>query len=119
MLVDGAEQSIRPRRRRRVHRRDPALVAGLAIVSSLAQPDKSQYQKKSEYFDAKATDSKPIWFCTQVQFVKKFKNIVSLASIKADPKLKNMLVIQKGSRLSIQPVDQKDFEYICQLATTP
>lgn len=98
---------------------EPPGVAGLAIVSSLAQPDKSQYQKKSEYFDAKATDSKPIWFCTQVQFVKKFKNIVSLASIKADPKLKNMLVIQKGSRLSIQPVDQKDFEYICHLATTP
>ena len=49
---------------------EPAGVAGLARVCAAAQPDKLQFNKKSEFFDPKATQSKPNWFCVQVEFEK-------------------------------------------------
>ncbi|MEK6628179.1 MAG: EVE domain-containing protein [Bdellovibrionota bacterium] len=94
----------------------PSGVAGLATVNKTAVPDPTQFNKKSEYFDPKATQEKPIWFCTEVKFVTKFNNFISLEDIKNDKNLSEMVVIQKGSRLSIQPVSPKDFEYIQQLS---
>ena len=94
---------------------EPPGIAGVAVVSKLALPDPLQFDKKSEYYDAKATKEKPIWFCVEVKFKKKFKNLLPLIDIKSDKNLKNMIVIQKGSRLSINPVDKKDFEYILDL----
>lgn len=91
---------------------EPPGIAGVATVSKLASPDPLQFDKKSEYFDPKATKEKPIWFCVEVKFKKKFKKLFPLNEIKNDKNLKNMIVIQKGSRLSINPVDKKDFEYI-------
>lgn len=96
---------------------DPSGVAGVAVISKAAIPDPTQFDKKSEYFEPKATKDKPIWFCTEVKFVTKFANFIPLEQIKKDKKLAGMMVIQKGSRLSIQPVEQKDFEYIHSLGT--
>lgn len=91
---------------------EPPGVAGLAKVSKLAQPDPAQFDKKSDYFDPKATKEKPVWFCVQVEYVSTFKNYISLSDLREDEKLSDMLVLQKGSRLSIQPVDKKHFELI-------
>lgn len=87
----------------------PSGVAGLARVCELAQPDPTQFDKKSEYYDSKACQEKPQWFCVKVEFVKKFSHFVSLEEIKAKPELKSMLVLKKGQRLSIQPVTEKEF----------
>ncbi len=91
---------------------EPPGIAGLAKVSSKAQPDPTQFDKKSEYFDPKATLKNPRWLCVEVQFVKKFKNLVSLSEVKKTQALDKMLLIQKGSRLSIQPVTATEFELI-------
>jgi predicted RNA-binding protein with PUA-like domain len=90
----------------------PPGVAGLAKVSKLATPDKLQFDKKSEYFDPKATKEKPIWYCVDVEFVEKFKDLVSLQDLRDNEKLSDMLVLAKGSRLSIQPVDKKHFDLV-------
>lgn len=90
----------------------PSGIAGLAKVSKLAAPDKTQFDKKSEYFDEKATKEKPIWFCVEVEYVEKFKHLVSLNELRENEKLADMLVLQKGSRLSIQPVDKKHFDIV-------
>lgn len=90
----------------------PPGVAGIAKVTKLAQPDPTQFDKKSEYFDSKATQEKPIWYCVEVCFVKKFDEVYSLEQIKSNPKLKNMLVIKKGQRLSVQPVEEDDFNFL-------
>lgn len=87
-------------------------VVGLAEVSSVAKPDSLQFDKKSDYYDPKATIENPIWHCVEVKFVKKLKTPFTLAEIKSNSKLQKMLVIKKGMRLSIQPVDIKDYEYI-------
>lgn len=91
---------------------DPSGIVGLATVSKKALPDASQFDKKSEYFDPKATKEKPIWFCVEVKYKSTFKQPLTLHQIKAIEALNTMLVIQKGSRLSIQPVTEKDFNYI-------
>jgi predicted RNA-binding protein with PUA-like domain len=91
-------------------------VAGLAVVSKTAVPDPAQFDKKSEYYDAKATKEKPIWHCVEVKFVNEFNAVISLEQIKQDKKLATMLVIKKGQRLSIQPATKAEFEHIHQLS---
>ncbi len=91
---------------------DPSGIVGAATVSQKAVPDASQFNKKSEYFDPKATKEKPIWYCVEVKYKSTFKKALTLHEIKTIEVLKDMLVIRKGSRLSIQPVTDKDFNYI-------
>lgn len=87
-------------------------IAGLAKVSKESHPDPSQFDKKSEYFDEKSTKENPRWFMVEVEFVKKFKNIVTLQTLKTTKGLENMPVVQKGSRLSINPVSETEFKII-------
>jgi predicted RNA-binding protein with PUA-like domain len=88
----------------------PAIV-GLAKVTKKFFPDPTAYDKKSEYFDPKSS-----WVCVEVSFVKKFKKPITLVEIKADPKLKTMTLVKPGSRLSVQPVTEQEFDYICKKA---
>lgn len=94
---------------------EPSGVAGIAKVSHAAAPDKSQFDKKSEYFDPKATKEKPNWFCVQVEYVGEFSEIVSLDDLRSEKSLTDMLVLKKGQRLSVQPVDKKHFDTIKKL----
>lgn len=92
-------------------------VVGLAVVSRKARPDKTQFDKKSEYYFPKATLEKPSWFCVEIKFQKKFSQTITLEELKTDKSLKDLLVIKRGQRLSIQPVSEKDFNYILQNLT--
>ncbi len=93
----------------------PSGIAGVAKVASKPRPDPTQFEKKSTYYDPKATKAKPIWFLVDIAFVKKFKDFVPLEQIKSDPKLAGIMVAQKGSRLSVQPVSKKHFAVICKI----
>jgi predicted RNA-binding protein with PUA-like domain len=96
--------------------KNPTGIYGLARVSAPAHPDETQFDKKDEHFDPKAKKDKPIWYCVDVTFTKKFKNPISLADIKKDSNLAGMRVREVGSRLSIQPVSTKHAEYLIQLS---
>jgi predicted RNA-binding protein with PUA-like domain len=87
-------------------------IAGLARVSKTSHPDPSQFDSKSEYYDPKATIENPRWFMVEVEFLKKFDHVVTLAALKSSQECNQMPVVQKGSRLSINPVTQKEFEFI-------
>jgi len=87
-------------------------VAGLAKVCKESHPDPSQFDPKSEYFDPKATKENPRWFMVTVEFVEKFEHVVTLAEIKAAKGLEKMPLVQKGSRLSINPVTPEEFKII-------
>lgn len=91
-------------------------VAGLAKVSKTSHPDPSQFDSKSEYYDPKATKDEPRWFMVEVEFVKKFDHVVTLADLKATKGLDKMPLVQKGSRLSINPVTSAEFKIITDLA---
>jgi predicted RNA-binding protein with PUA-like domain len=91
---------------------EPTGVAGLAQVSKIAQPDPTQFDKKSQFYDEKATKDKPNWFCVEVKFISQFKNFVSLQALRDEKSLADMQVLKKGQRLSIQPVTDKEFEKV-------
>jgi predicted RNA-binding protein with PUA-like domain len=91
-------------------------VVGLARISREAFPDHTQFDPKSDYFDKTAKTSAPRWFMVEVEFVEKFPKLLSLEEIKADKLLADMLVVQRGSRLSVQPVDTKHMRRILKRA---
>ena len=91
---------------------DPTGIFGIAKVVKSAHPDESQFNKKDEHYDPKATREKPIWQCVDVAFVEKWKEPVTLLRMRLDPKLDGMVLLQRGSRLSIQPVSEKHFLHV-------
>jgi predicted RNA-binding protein with PUA-like domain len=95
---------------------EPAGAVGLARVCSAPYPDPTQFDDKSEYFDPKSTREAPRWILVDVEFVEKWGRMVTLAELKADKALKDMLVVQKGQRLSVQAVADKHFERVLKLA---
>jgi predicted RNA-binding protein with PUA-like domain len=100
----------------------PAVV-GIGKIVGEPYIDPTQFNKKSAYFDYKASKEKlkvlkkgefgQFWISRNLKLVKKFKKEVTLAEIRANLKLKNMILIKKGTRLSIQPVNLQDFNEIC------
>jgi predicted RNA-binding protein with PUA-like domain len=86
-------------------------IAGLAEVSRLAYPDQTQFDPKNKYFDPKATPETPRWFNVDVKLVKKTR-LVSLKELRRHPELERMRTLQKGNRLSITPVDPREWEFI-------
>jgi predicted RNA-binding protein with PUA-like domain len=86
-------------------------IAGIAKVSSVAYPDAKQFEKKSKYFDPKATQEQPRWFNVDVQLVKKIA-LISLSELRQHPELERMGTLQRGNRLSITPVDPAEWKFI-------
>lgn len=86
-------------------------IAGIVRVSEAAYPDASQFDRKSPYFDAKATRAAPRWFNVEVTLVEKTR-LVSLVELRAQRELAGMRLLQRGNRLSITPVDPREWTYI-------
>lgn len=93
----------------------PPGVAGIAKVVGEPYPDPTQFDEKSEYFDPKATQEKPRWMLVDFEFVAEFPQFVTLEAMKADAKLEGMVVLQKGTRLSITLVEKKHYDRLCKL----
>lgn len=96
---------------------EPSGVAGLAKIVGKAKPDKTQFDPKSEYFDGKATKDDPRWFCPEVGFVKKFRRLLALEELRRSKALAGLLLLQRGSRLSVIPVSEKHFKEILELGS--
>ena len=89
---------------------------GLAeVVSKEAYPDHTAWDKNSKYYDEKSTPENPRWLMVDVRYKKPFKKLVSLQEMKAEKSLEGMRVVQRGQRLSIQPVEKKHFDRVCKM----
>lgn len=86
-------------------------IAGIARVSSLAYPDRLQFIPGHKYYDAKSTPETPRWLNVDVQLVKKTR-LLSLQELRTYPELATMRILQRGNRLSITPVDPKEWAFI-------
>ena len=94
----------------------PPGVVGLAyIASSEAEPDQTQFDKKSKYHDPKSKPEDPRWVAARVGYVAHFPQQIDLPRLKATGSLSEMKVVQRGMRLSIQPVDKNHFLEVCKL----
>ncbi|MFN3397253.1 MAG: EVE domain-containing protein [Sulfurimicrobium sp.] len=89
---------------------EPGIV-GLAVVSKLAYPDQTQFDAGNKYFDPKATPENPRWFNVDVKLVKKTR-LLGIKELRSYPELAHMRILQTGNRLSITPVDPREWEFI-------
>lgn len=94
----------------------PPGIVGLCRVVSQAEPDPLAWDAKSKYFDPKASPDNPRWVRTQVEFVEQFAEMVPLEVLKSTEGLASLKVVQKGSRLSVVPVEEREWTIILGLA---
>ncbi|MDB5889678.1 MAG: hypothetical protein JWP47_509 [Polaromonas sp.] len=92
---------------------EPGIV-GLARVASWPYPDPTQFDATSRYHDSKSTHAAPRWVLVNVQALRKTRTL-SLPELRADAALDNLLVLKKGSRLSITPVELQHWLHISRL----
>ena len=93
-------------------------VCGIVEVSRLAYPDETQFDRKSEYYDAKSTRENPRWLHVDVKLVRKLR-LVSLAELRDQKALANMVILRRGNRLSITPVELAEWKAVLALAAKP
>ncbi len=89
---------------------EPGIV-GIARVASAAYPDPTQFDPTSPYFDAKSNPDATRWLLVDVQVLRKIPNI-TLTQLRACPELAELLVLKKGNRLSITPVEARHWQAI-------
>jgi predicted RNA-binding protein with PUA-like domain len=94
----------------------PPGAVGVCRVCREAYADPTQFDKKSQYYDPKSQKEDARWSLVDVAFVEKFEEPVSLQALKDDPALEGMQVTQKGSRLSVQPVEKRHFRRVLKMA---
>ncbi len=92
---------------------EPGIV-GVARVASTPYPDPTQFEPDSPYFDAKSKPAEPRWLLVDVQATRKTRNL-ALAELRATPKLAELIVLKKGNRLSITPVEAQHWRAISKL----
>ena len=86
-------------------------IAGIAEVASTAYPDPTQFDPASPYHDAKASPGTPRWQLVDVRALRKTR-LLPLSELRADPALADLVILQRGSRLSITPVSTADWHHI-------
>ena len=94
---------------------DPSGVTGVAEIVREAYPDPFAFKKGHTYFDPQSKKDAPVWYTVDIGFVEKFPGIVPLDTLKRTRGLEKMVVTQKGSRLSVQPVTPAEFEIVLRL----
>ncbi len=91
---------------------DPTGIAGIAEVVKEGYPDETAFDPKDSHYDPKSKRDNPSWYLIDVKAVKPFRGIITLESLRKMKGLEKMTLLQKGSRLSVQPVREKEWELI-------
>ena len=94
---------------------EPAIVGTVRVVRE-AYPDHTSWDPSSKYFDEKSSPENPRWLMVDVQFEGEFSRPVTLKELRSVPELKEMFLLRKGMRLSVQPVTEEEFQLILAIA---
>jgi predicted RNA-binding protein with PUA-like domain len=89
-------------------------IAGIVEVVRAGYPDPSAWDRKGPYYDAKSPETKPLWYTVDVRLKQRAKQLLPLATLRehAAGKLEGMLLLQRGNRLSVTPVDAAHWKFI-------
>jgi predicted RNA-binding protein with PUA-like domain len=91
-------------------------ITGLAEVASDTYPDPTQFNKKSDYYDAASTLENPRWWLVDVGFKRKLKRVISLDELKLQTDvLEDFALLRRGNRLSVLPVSKAQWNHILSL----
>lgn len=95
---------------------DPPEVVGVAEVVKTAYADPTQFEKKHKHYDPGSDPFNPRWEMVDIKYVRKFLRPVTLDQLRKEIRLNGMVLLQKGSRLSVQPVSPLEWGHILRLA---
>lgn len=95
---------------------DPPAVMGIAEIVTTVYVDPTQFDKKDSHYDPESKPAQPRWEMVDIKYVRKFSRPLSLDQLRKEPALKNMVLLRKGSRLSVQPVSPLEWKHILSLA---
>ena len=95
---------------------DPPAVVGTAVICRESYPDFTSWDKKDKHYDPKSTQEEPRWFMVDIKLDQVFTKPIALETLRDVKSLKEMELLRKGSRLSVQPVRKKEFDAIVKLA---
>ncbi len=89
-------------------------IAGIAKVTSGVRPDPTQFDPASEYFDPKSDPANPRWLLVDVQVLRKTR-LLALPELRATPELAELVLLRRGNRLSITPVDEPHWKLVVKM----
>lgn len=95
---------------------DPTGIVGICEVVREAYPDHTAFDSKDPHFDPKSKKDAPTWYMVDLKAVRKLPRLITLAELKDVKGLEKMVLLQRGSRLSVQPVTAKEWELVTGLA---
>ena len=90
----------------------PPAVVGVAKVCREAYPDHTSWDPKDDHFDPQSTKENPRWFMVDLQLESSFEQPIPLDELRTLPELKQMELLRRGSRLSVQPVRKEEYDAI-------
>lgn len=94
---------------------DPTGIAGIAEVVKAGYPDSTAFDPADSHFDPKSSRESPTWFVVDVKGVEKFDDVITLERLRGTRGLEGMVLLKKGSRLSVQPVSAAEWVVITRL----
>ncbi len=97
---------------------EPIGIVGVMDIVRNGYPDSFAFDMNSPYYDKKSKYNQPTWYMVDVVFKRKFEPMIPLTELRKHKELSKMVLLQKGSRLSIQPVTEYEFHFIMDLRTT-
>lgn len=98
---------------------EPTAIVGVAKVVKESYPDHTAFDPKCDHYDEKSKKEAPTWMMVDLAFERKIDPPLSLESLRAVKELAKMVLLQKGSRLSVQPVTETEFNIVMKLADSP
>ncbi len=90
-------------------------IVGIAKVIKEGYPDHTAFDPESRYYDPKSNPDQPRWYMVDIQHKRKLKRTITLQELKQHPQLEGMALLRKGNRLSVIPVEKKQWDYILEL----
>jgi predicted RNA-binding protein with PUA-like domain len=95
---------------------DPMAIVGTCRVASQPRPDETAFDKRDDHYDPDSDPAEPTWWLVDLRHVETFARPVTREELSAVPALRKMVLLQRGSRLSVQPVTRAEYEAVLALA---
>lgn len=95
---------------------DPLAIVGTAIVVRAGYPDHTAFDPKNPHFDPSSRREDPTWYMVDIRLTAQFTTPLTREMLQREPHLSKMLLLQRGSRLSVQPVTDAEWQTILRLA---
>ena len=93
-------------------------IVGLVEIVSAGYPDPTALDRKSKYFDSKATEDNPRWYCMDVKLLRRSRRLIPLGELRQHPELDGWALVRKGNRLSIMPASPEHWDFVLDLEKT-